>query len=196
MSATTISKFETLISNLDAMGSTLIDAQMFDEAETIDEALLFLRLLRDTDLLSPDPVDEGPQTGDMNTLRELCVRMKALQNQALDIKAEAASVKAPLDDLRLKKIPELMESLGVKTATFAGLGRVQTAPDLYASTRKGKKPDAMQWLRDTGYEGMISETYNASSLKALFRRMLVEGVEIPDEMFSIQPFVRASIVKA
>jgi hypothetical protein len=122
--------------------------------------------------------------------------MKDLQNQALEIKAQSASVKGPLDELRLKKIPELMESLGVKTATFAGLGRVQTASDLYASTRKGEKPNAMQWLRDCGYEGMITETYNSSSLKALFRRLIVDGADIPEEIFNVQPFVRASIVKA
>lgn len=193
---TTVSQFETLVSNLDSMTSSLRDDQMFEEADTIEEAMLFLRLLRGTDLLTADPMEEEPMTGDMSTLRELCVRMKDLQNQALDIKAQAASVRAPLDDLRLKKIPELMESLGVKTATFAGLGRVQTAPDLYASTRKGKKLDAMQWLRDCGYEGMISETYNSSSLKALFRRLLVEGSDIPEEVFAVTPFVRASIVKA
>jgi len=54
----------------------------------------------------------------------------------------------------------------------------------------------MQWLRDCGYEGMITETYNASSLKALLRRMLVEGVDIPDDIFNVAPFVRASIIKA
>jgi hypothetical protein len=43
---------------------------------------------------------------------------------------------------------------------------------------------------------MITETYNASSLKALFRRMISEGVDIPDDIFNVQPFIRASIVKA
>src|SRR6478736_106881 len=189
-SPTTVSKFESLVSNLDGLTGTLRDENMFEEADTIEEAMLFLRLLRNSDLLSPDPIeDDEPVTGDMSTLRELCVQMKDLQNQALEIKAQSASVKGPLDELRLKKIPELMESLGVKTATFAGLGRVQTASDLYASTRKGEKPNAMQWLRDCGYEGMITETYNSSSLKALFRRLIVDGADIPEEIFNVTPFV-------
>jgi hypothetical protein len=54
----------------------------------------------------------------------------------------------------------------------------------------------MQWLRDCGYEGMVTETYNASSLKALFRRQMAEGVLPPDEIFSVTPFIRASIVKS
>ena len=87
-------------------------------------------------------------------------------------------------------------SLELKNATFDGLGRVQLASDLYASTREGKKEAAIQWLRDCGYENMVTETYNASSLKALFRRQIAEGVEIPDDLFNVSPFIRASIVKA
>jgi hypothetical protein len=43
---------------------------------------------------------------------------------------------------------------------------------------------------------MISETYNASSMKALLRRMIADGQPTPDDLFSITPFIRASIVKA
>lgn len=132
----------------------------------------------------------------MDTLRAKCARMKELQEQ-LDREEDAAKqTRALLDELRLKEIPTLMESLEVRNATFEGLGRVQLAADIYASTREGKKEAAMQWLRDCGYENMITETYNASSLKALFRRQIAEGVEIPEEIFNVAPFTRASIVKA
>lgn len=133
---------------------------------------------------------------DMNHLRALCVQMKALQTQKDELEEKLTEINKSLDELRLRQIPSLMESLEVKNATFEGLGRVQLASDLYASTREGKKDDAMRWLRDCGYEGMITETYNASSLKALLRRMLVEGAEIPDTIFNVSPFTRASIVKA
>lgn len=133
---------------------------------------------------------------DMNHLRALCVQMKALQAQKDELEEKLTEINKSLDELRLRQIPSLMESLEVKNATFEGLGRVQLASDLYASTREGKKDDAMQWLRDCGYENMINETYNASSLKALLRRMLVEGVDIPDTIFNVSPFTRASIVKA
>jgi hypothetical protein len=122
--------------------------------------------------------------------------MKDLQAQKDALEEQVSDVNRQLDELRLKKIPELMESLGIRNTTFEGIGRVQLAADLYASTREGKKQEAMQWLRDCGYEGMITETYNASSLKALFRRQMAEGTDIPDEIFNVAPFVRASIVKA
>jgi hypothetical protein len=133
---------------------------------------------------------------EMKDLRELCAEMKDLQAREAELKDQLSCITKALDELRLNKIPEAMMGLEIKNATFVGVGRVQLASDLYASTREGMKARAMDWLRDCGYEDMISETYNANSLKALFRRQLEEGVEIPQEIFNVTPFIRASIVKA
>lgn len=132
----------------------------------------------------------------MDQLRSLCVSMKDLQAQKDTLEEQLSSINKALDVIRTKDIPELMESLGLKNATFDGIGRVQLAADLYASTREGKREAAMQWLRDCGYDDMIIETYNASSLKALFRRQIAAGAEIPDDIFNVHPFIRASVVKA
>ena len=131
----------------------------------------------------------------MTDLRDLCIQMKRLQDEIDQLDAQDKILKAELDDLRLKRIPELMDQLEVKNATFEGIGRVQLASDLYCSTKAGQKDVAMQWLRDLGLDNMISETYNATSMKALVRRLIVDGSEIP-ECLSVTPFTRASIVKA
>jgi hypothetical protein len=132
----------------------------------------------------------------MDHLRSLCMSMKDLQAQKDALEEQLSGINKALDVIRTKDIPELMESLGLKNATFDGIGRVQLAADLYASTREGKREAAMQWLRDCGYDDMIVETYNASSLKALFRRQIAAGAEIPDDIFNVHPFIRASVVKA
>lgn len=129
-------------------------------------------------------------------LRSLVIEMRNLMDEKEKLEASLADVNKRLDDIRIRQIPTLMESLQIKNMTFEGLGRVQLASDLYVSTREGQKDKAMQWLVDCGYSNMITETYNASSLKALLRRMLVEGIEIPDDIFNVNPFTRASIVKA
>lgn len=132
----------------------------------------------------------------MDDLRSQCARMKELQGQKDKLETELSDINKELDVIRTKKIPELMESMELRNVTIEGLGRVQLAADIYASTREGQKETAMTWLRDCGYDNMITETYNASSLKALFRRMIAEGTDIPDNIFNVQPFIRASIVKA
>lgn len=197
MTSLTISKLEATLGDMSVLADQLRDEQMFEEADTVDTAILFINLAREyAPLIDDSAPDDTPVTGDLATLRELCSRMKALQVQATEIKAQGAEVKLELDHFRLKKIPDLMAHLDLKTATFKGLGRVQLAADLRASTKKGMKPQAMQWLRDLGYEGMIQETYNASTLKSLFRQQLTEGIEIPEDIFNVLPFTRASIVKA
>ena len=130
---------------------------------------------------------------DLNDLRALVAQMKETQARKEVAEEGLKLINADLDELRLKRIPELMDSLGVKNATFEGLGRVQLASDLYCSTKAGQKDAAMQWLRDCGYADMISETYNASSMKALVRQLIVGGIE-PPEFLSVTPFMRASIV--
>lgn len=132
----------------------------------------------------------------MTDLRLLCEQMKAIQSRKDAIEEQLKGINAELDSLRLRQIPEAMEALGLRNATFEGLGRVQLAEDIYASTREGMKDRGIQWLRDCGYDGMITEGYNASSAKALFRRMIAEGQPIPDDIFNITPFTRASIVRA
>lgn len=131
----------------------------------------------------------------MEELRSHCARMRVLQEQKDNLESELAAVNKELDFTRTKAIPELMESMELRNVTIEGIGRVQLTADIYASTRDGKKDAAMEWLRDLGYENMIQETYNSSSLKALLRRMLAEGVDIPDDIFNVTPFTRASIVK-
>lgn len=132
---------------------------------------------------------------DLNTLRELCARMQTYQTEKEVLEESLKMKNAAIDDLRLKQIPEMMDQIEVKNATFPGIGRVQLAGDLYCSTKAGQKDAAMQWLRDMEMDGMISETYNASSMKALVRRLIEQGAEIP-ECLSVTPFIRASIVKA
>ena len=133
---------------------------------------------------------------EMMELRLLCEQMAKVQKNKDELEEKLKAVNAEFDILRLRKIPEAMEVLGVRNATFEGLGRVQLAEDIYASTREGQKDAGIQWFRDCGYDGMITEGYNASSAKALFRRMIKDGQPIPEDIFSITPFTRASLVKA
>lgn len=132
----------------------------------------------------------------MIELRLQCEEMRALEERKEAAEAELKVINEQLDIVRKVRIPETMEALGLRNATFEGLGRVQLAEDIYASTREGQKDAAMTWLRDLGYSDMIVETYNASSLKALFRRMIKSNTPINNTIFNVTPFTRASIVKA
>lgn len=116
--------------------------------------------------------------------------LKEAQEEAL------TNTNKELEDLTRDKIPNLMAELEIKNIKFDGVGRLQLAADIFMSTREGQKEAGIQWLRDCGYEGMVTEGYNSSSVKALFRQMLRDGAEPPPEIFNVTPFTRASLVKA
>lgn len=132
----------------------------------------------------------------MDKLRQLAVKFRDLRALKDEQEAALTELNKQLEDISRVQIPELMAELELKNATFIGVGRVQLAGDIFMHTRDGRKGDAIQWLRDCGYEGMVTETYNASTLKALFRRLLTDGAEIPEDIFSVVPYTRASLVKA
>jgi hypothetical protein len=185
-------RFE-VIEGLNDLASDLEESGNAEGAELLELAVLFVRAVPDELLSDTAFTEELP--ADMAGLRALCDRMRGMQIKIADLKAQQTEAKIPFDIMRTKTIPETMEQMEVKSATFAGLGRVQLAADLYCSTKKGEKPAAMAWLRDCGYNDMIAETYNATSMKALIRQLIVDGVEVP-EFLNVTPFVRASIVKA
>lgn len=130
-----------------------------------------------------------------DTLKALVERMKQLQDWVAETEEAVKKVKEELDGLRLIRIPKEMERLELRSTTFEGLGRVQLAADLYCSVKAGCKDQVNQWLTDQGLDDMIIPTVNSSSLKALVRRQIADGVEIP-EFLNVTPFTRASIVKA
>jgi hypothetical protein len=185
-------RFQT-IEGLNDLADGLEDAGDKDAAELLELAVLFIRAVPE-ELLSDEIVTEELPS-DMAGLRRLCEEMRNMQIKLADLKAQTTEVRIPFDIIRTKTIPETMEALEVKTATFTGLGRVQLAADLRCSTKKGEKFAAMEWLRDCGYQDMITEGYNASSMKALVRQMIVDGTE-PPSFLNVLPFTRASIVKA
>ena len=98
------------------------------------------------------------------------------------------------DYIRTQAVPLKMEEEGVESITVQGVGRLSLTSDIYLQVKD--KEGSFEWLMDNGHGDLISETVNASSLKALLRRMLRDGKEVPDEVYKVTPFSRASITKS
>jgi len=100
------------------------------------------------------------------------------------------------DFLRLQVIPTAMEDEGLGSFNLDGIGRIGLTSDIYASIVSGKKKEAYQWLEDNQHGDLIQPTVNASSLKAAIKQILKKGEEVlPEELFKVTPFSRASITK-
>lgn len=122
--------------------------------------------------------------------------MKAVQARKDELDEALTEVNKRYDYIRLQVIPTRFDNEGITNMKVEGIGRVQLTGDLYTSIQKGKKEEAHQWLSDTGHGDAIQPTINPSTLKAMIKSMIAKGEEIPDDLFSITPFTRASITKA
>lgn len=145
---------------------------------------------------NPDLLDEqGNYKANITTL-ELMREFKAAKDfkEACDLLSKEAG--RLYDYLRLAAVPERFEEDGIQNMKVEGVGRVQLAGDLYAGIIKGNEEAAFEWLGDNGRGDVVKQTVNSSSLKAILKKMIEKGEEIPAEMFKAEPFTRASIVKA
>ena len=126
------------------------------------------------------------------TIHKLAREMRTLMDQKDSLMEELSGVNKRLDEIRLRLIPEAMAEADIRSITFEELGRVQLAMDLYASIKD--KEAGYAWLAEHGYDGLIQPYVQPSTLKAALKAAVKEGQCFPEELFTITPFMRASIV--
>lgn len=127
---------------------------------------------------------------------DLAREMKKVGAQ-LDAMADAKTeLQERYDFLRLQALPTRMEDEGLEVLKIDGVGRVSLTSDMWVSIPASMKDDAYKWLRESGHEGLIVPQVNASSLKSMIRKCIMDGVPIPSGIFKVQPYTRASITKA
>jgi hypothetical protein len=104
-------------------------------------------------------------------------------------------INAHYDFLRYIMIPQRFDDEGIKNLSVDGVGRINLSSGVYVSIPQEKRPEAYEYLRDTGHGDVISTTINAQTLAATVKSMIAKGEEIPDELFVVTPWTRAAITK-
>ena len=128
-------------------------------------------------------------------LKDLGLAFVDLKQRLETAKNAVTIIQKEFDYLRIEVIPEVMDDMGIGSANFPEIGRLGTAADAWVSIAAGKKVDAYKWLEDNGYEDLIQNTVNASTLKAFLKDLYKRGIEFPEELFSFKPYTRASVTK-
>ncbi len=122
-------------------------------------------------------------------------RMVELRAEKDALEEKLKGVNLEFDIIRMKIIPERFDEEGIKNLNINGIGRVSLTADLFVSIAAGKKEQAYDYLRDIGKGSLITPNVNPSTLKAAVKAMLKAGTELPEELFKVTPFTRASITK-
>lgn len=145
--------------------------------------------------MSDDQVESRyPELDALPTL-ELIHRFNALRLQKEDLETALKAVNGEYDHIRLVLVPERFEEEGIAKMQVKDVGTVSITHDMYVSMKADKKPEAMQYLRDIGKGSIVQESVNSSTLRAVVKEMVKGGDAVPDELFNVHPFARASITK-
>lgn len=144
------------------------------------------------------------QSSDQERFKEACSNLPLSQIVALqaeicrnldEAKEIAARWSKLYDQVSITILPEKMEDSGIESLKVEGIGRVNLRADMW--TKVCDKQALADLLRENGYESMIGETINASTLKAFIKEQngRPDGLVIDEEIVSQSPYTRAVITK-
>lgn len=155
--------------------------------------------------------DEKKSPAQMNTLSiaELAHLQAVLDDlhKAMDKTKSMAGV--IYDMLRVGLLPVVMEEAGTESVKVTGVGTIFLQDDIRlkyimpegldeeaADIAAAMKTDAIcDWLETIGAGDVIKSTVNASTLKAMIKKRIKEGVKdaYPKDLMEVTPFTRSQI---
>lgn len=116
-------------------------------------------------------------------------KMKELKTELDEIDEYRKALQAEYDKYRLHEIPNIMAENNDLRSITGEFGRCTLTSDL--SVKVSNKIELHRWLEDSGNGSLIVPTVNAQTLKAFVKEQLRNGEQLPEEIITISPFVRA-----
>jgi hypothetical protein len=135
--------------------------------------ILFEKVHRDT--------VEALETGKVDVV---VVHFDQLREVVKDLDRALAELKRVVEAMSTEQIPTLFVNNHIKkTTNIVGLGRVTVNTTWSGSLLHRTR--AYAWLRETGNQGLITETVNARTLGVFARAEVKAGRPLPSDIFNI-----------
>jgi hypothetical protein len=129
----------------------------------------------------------------MSKAIELAKEMNEVKAKIDCLDDERSVLQKRYDELRHKSLPDAMQDEDLRNFSVTGMGRVNLQSDVHASILAANRGAAYAWMEANGHGGLVAPYVQPGSLKAWARGLLREGVNLPEDLFKVQPFVRAVI---
>lgn len=129
------------------------------------------------------------------TLEAMAHEMKRIREELDDAKEHSSTLQKQWDDLRKVHIPNKMEELGIESVRVKGVGTVSERTDAYCTTPAKNKHALYEWLEGHGHGDLITDTVNASTLKAFMKEQIMLGNDVPDDIVNFNPYTYVAITK-
>lgn len=130
------------------------------------------------------------------SISQLAIEIKRLKQNVDDFNKAKVGWQKAYDYLTISVVPDRMDEDDIGTIKINNVGRLQLGSDIRCSVPSDKKEDLKDWLKENGHGSMISDTINSSTLKAFVREMMKENKPYPKDLLKIEPYSRATVVKA
>lgn len=130
-----------------------------------------------------------------STYLELALFLNDTKDQIRGLESQLKALKADMEDVQINVLPTKMQADGMSNVTIAGVGRLSNNPQFRVSVKAEHKFDMQDWLKSNGFEAMIQETLNSSTLKAWTKEQLEQGNEIPTDYLNLHSFDMITLTK-
>jgi len=130
------------------------------------------------------------------TIPQLGARLAELKRALEASKAKNTMCQIMYDMLAIDVLPDRMEDEDIEVIKIKDVGRLQVKADIRCSCPAANRDKLMAWLREHKQAALIANAVNAATLKAYVKESIKNGEDYPHKILKIEPYSRASIVKA
>lgn len=127
--------------------------------------------------------------------KALAAEQVSLRDQIEALEETTKELRRVYNYIRTNALPSRMETEGLELFRAPGIGRVSLRAELWAGIRSDVKNMAYQWMRDNGHGDIIVPYIHPSTFKAFAKDCLKQGIELPEDLFRIDPYTIAVITK-
>lgn len=113
---------------------------------------------------------------------ELCTQAEEQQNKVKELTKQLKEEEARLKELLEYKIPETLESVGLKELKLSSGKKITIVEELAFNISEQRKASCMQWLRDNNFDSIIKNVVSAQFAKGeddkalkIYRELLANG---------------------
>ena len=129
---------------------------------------------------------------ELKTLVEEFSRLKTSKDE---LEEKLTEINKRIEILARQEIPNAMDEAGIQNINFEGIGRISLRGDVFASISADNKEAAYEWLEATGRGSLIKPTVNSSTLKAAIKAWILDGEQIPEDLFKVTPYTQATLTR-
>lgn len=124
------------------------------------------------------------------------IRMDQLKRKIDELGAEKSRLQKEYDAIRYKDLPSLMEQAEIESIRVRNVGTVYIEGGVDVSIPADKREEAYQYVEEVLEAGEIIKPFiQSSTLKANGKLWVMEGRELPEELFKVRPYQLAKILR-